>query len=345
MTLRSCLAALAALCLALPVAAQEGQAITILKQGSFSIGGSRLEGEDGAQQSCDHGYIEYQVPLEATGAPLFFWHSSSTAVWQNNWIGNDGFQSIFLRRGHPVFLWDGPRVGRANWGCVDQSYTASAGRDQQNFTSWRLGPAWMQWFEGVQFPAGNRGALERAMRARYNEFDRLENVRLEAGVAADALQSLAGGTSQQYVAVTSSAGGLRALLAATQTDGIAAIVAYENPGYLFPAGEGPGTPDGPFGPMEVSEDEFARLLTIPMQFVWGDNIEGHAIWSAKLEECRQFVALINARGGQAEILMLEDAGLTGNTHMPFADLNNLEVAALMEAFLVRNGLAEASATP
>jgi hypothetical protein len=177
-----------------------------------------------------------------------------------------------------------------------------------------------------------------AMRARYNEFDTIENAQLEARTAAQFFEMFNNSPDTNIVAVTSSAGGLRALLAATQTDGIAAIVAYENPGYLFPEGEGPGTPESPFGPLHVSEEEFERLLTIPMQFVWGDNIEKHTIWSAKLEECRQFVELINARGGKAEILMLEDEGLTGNTHMPFADLNNVEVAALLDEFLARHGL-------
>jgi hypothetical protein len=34
----------------------------------------------------------------------------------------------------------------------------------------------------------------------------------------------------------------------------------------------------------------------------------------------------------------DDAGLKGNTHIPFADLNNHEVAALLDAFLGKTGL-------
>jgi pimeloyl-ACP methyl ester carboxylesterase len=316
----------------LPLAAQDAP-IQIFRQGSMAIGGALKADEDGAYQSCGHGFLEYQIPVNPRDEKLLFWHSSSTFAWQNNWIGDEGFQTLFLRRGYPVLLWEGPGVGRANWDCAAHDYAPQAGRDQQNFTSWRFGPDWLQWFDGVQFPTTNPVALDQAMRARYNEFDTLEAVWREAEVAAQAFDEVEGA-----IAVTSSAGGLRALLAATQSDNVRAIVAYENPGYLFPQGEGPDASDSPFGPLHVREAEFQRLLTVPMQFVWGDNIESHAIWSAKLEECRRFVELVNARGGKAEILMLEDAGLTGNTHMPFADLNHAAVAALLDEFLARHGL-------
>jgi hypothetical protein len=36
--------------------------------------------------------------------------------------------------------------------------------------------------------------------------------------------------------------------------------------------------------------------------------------------------------------MLADEGLTGNTHIPFADMNNVAVADLLSAFLHDHGL-------
>lgn len=312
--------------------------ITILRQGSFSVGENNIEGVTdgdgpGRSLSCGHGYVEYQIPTEPRALPLFFWHSSSTFVWANRWDGAEGFQSIFLRKHYPVMLWDGPRVGRANWGCDSYTYKPAVGADQQNFTSWRFGTGWREWFDGVQFPSDDPAALDQAMRARYQEFDRIENIQLEAAAARDAFDAI--GPS---IAVTSSAGGTRALLTATQTDNISAIIAYENPGYLFPEGKGPDGPDSPFGPLHIDDEAFEKLTHIPMQFVWGDNIDANPIWAAKYAECVAFVEMINARGGHAEILRLTDKGLTGNTHMPFADLNNVEVAALMEEFLIRHGL-------
>jgi hypothetical protein len=37
--------------------------------------------------------------------------------------------------------------------------------------------------------------------------------------------------------------------------------------------------------------------------------------------------------------VLPDAGLKGNTHLPFADLNNVAVADLLSKFLEDHGLA------
>lgn len=320
--------------LAVPAMDEVEPPIAIIRQGSFAAGGEVLSQGGEATLHCDHGFVEYQIPAGARPVALFLWHSSSTAVWQNRWDGGEGFQSLFLRRGFPVYLWDGPRVGRANWGCQDYAYKALAGRDQQNHaSSWRFGPRWGEWYPGVQFPTQDAAAYDQAMRARYDEFDAIANARLEAAAAAKALERV--GPS---VLVTSSAGGMRALLAATQSDQVRAIVAYENPGYLFPEGEGPDGADTPFGPLRVSREEFLRLTRVPMQFVWGDNLDKSPLWQSRLEQCRAFVALINASGGQAEIVLLPDEGLRGNTHMPFADMNNAAVGDLLAQFLAANGL-------
>ena len=47
---------------------------------------------------------------------------------------------------------------------------------------------------------------------------------------------------------------------------------------------------------------------------------------------------INRRGGDATLLVLPDMGIRGNTHAPFADTNNLEVARIMEEWLHKKGL-------
>ncbi len=73
--------------------------------------------------------------------------------------------------------------------------------------------------------------------------------------------------------LTNSAGGFRALLTRLKSDNVKGIVAYENPGYVLPDTMEPKIAPGPFGPVYVSEAEFARLTKIPIQLVWGDHIE------------------------------------------------------------------------
>jgi hypothetical protein len=319
---------------ALPaLATAQSSPLVIDRQGAFAVGGAVLGDAASSSLHCDHGVVEYQIPAQPRAVSLLMWHSASTVAWQNRWDGGEGFQSIFVRRGYPVYLWDGPRVGRANWGCAATIYEPVAGRDQANFTAWRFGTVYPDWFDGVQFPRTDPEAWNQAMRARYQEFDTIENAQLESDAAA-ALADRIGPT----VALTNSAGGLRALLTAMKSDNIVAIVAYENVGYVYPVGEAPDVEPGPFGPIEVSLDDFRKLTRIPLQMVWGDNTDRSDRYRPTVAESRQFVDLVNRHGGQAEVLLLPEAGLRGNTHIPFADLNNVAVADLLSKYLREQGL-------
>jgi hypothetical protein len=306
--------------------------IVIERQGSFTAGGTVLGDPAKGSLRCDHGFVEYQIPVHARKTALFLWHSSSALVWQRRWDGDEGYQSILLRRGFPVYLWDGPRVGRGNMSCEPYTYDPKTGQDQRNFIAWRLGPAQGQWFPGVQFPKDDPSAFDQAMRARYVEFDRAANAHLEAEAAAHAIDRI--GPS---VLLTNSAGGWRAMLAALKSDNVKAIVAYEPAAFVFPDGEGPQESEGGFGPTHVPLAEFMRLIRIPIQIVWGDNTEQTA-WVRNVTLSRQFADIVNAHGGRAEVLMLPSVGLKGNTHIPFADLNNAQVADQLSLFLKKNKL-------
>ena len=300
--------------------------------GSFSAGGGLLGNNDVQSLSCDHGHVEYFIPQESRQVSLFMWHSSSVGVWQNRWDGGEGYLSIFLKQGYPVYLWDGPRVGRANWGCEEQVYTPIL-RDQANFLAWRFGPRFGEWFPGVQFPVTDNDAWNQATRARYNEFDTLNNALLQANAAALAIEQIG-----PVVALTNSAGGWRAMMSRLKTDNIVGIVAYETPGFIFPEEEGFETDEqAPFGPLAVPLDDFRKLTEIPIQLVFGDNTEGTQ-WEPRLENARRFADIINAYGGDAQVLVLPEAGLHGNTHIPMADLNNSEVAELLMNWLQSKGL-------
>ena len=84
--------------------------------------------------------------------------------------------------------------------------------------------------------------------------------------------------------------------------------------------------------------EFDKLTRMPIQLVYGDYLDKAPQWARAYETAKQWVAIVNAHGGHAELLHLPDRGLHGNTHIAFADLNNVAVAALLSEFLHRNGL-------
>lgn len=328
------------------------------RSGGFVVGGRTIESPTfpGQTLSCDHGYMEYFIPWRPRRTGIFMWHSSSTQVWQNRWDGGEGYKDMFLRRDYPVYLWDGPRVGRANWACEPSTYTPSY-RDQGNFVAWNFGPRFGEFWPGVQFPVEDEMAWRQATSARYVEIDTIENVHMQAQAAATAADE--GRLGDSVVLLGNSASGLRAQLAAVKSNSstIKAIVAYESYGCVFPdnanitvpgfpgmppVGPGPnpnGTtpPSGPFGPLYVTPDEFRKLARLrEVQFVWGDHRDESF---PMLRQTRQAAALINAYGGNARLLFLaKDAGLDGSTHSAFADMDNDKVAALLDDFLEENGL-------
>lgn len=305
--------------------------------GAYEVGGKVIHNPaDPAQTlSCDHGYVEYFIPRKPRKVGLILWHSSSTKVWENRWDGGEGFKSMFLRKRYPVYLWDGPRVGRANWSCEPIQYKPEY-FDQRNFAAWRFGVTYPNWHPGLQFPTGDAEAWNQATRARYDEFDTLENALLQAEAGGQAIDRIG-----PVVALTNSAGGWRALLSALQakSTNMKGLVAYETPGFVFPEGEGPPPePQAPYGPNAVPLAEFMKLTRFPIQMVFGDYTETRPIWAKSVGLARTFCGIVNRHGGDCEVLLLPDAGLHGNTHIAFADLNNEAVANELSKWLHRKGL-------
>jgi hypothetical protein len=77
----------------------------------------------------------------------------------------------------------------------------------------------------------------------------------------------------------------------------------------------------------------------------GDNIPdapsaytGLAVWRGRLALAALFVTTLNQHGGNAELVHLPEQGITGNTHFPMPDLNNLQIADLLSDFLHRERL-------
>ena len=56
---------------------------------------------------------------------------------------------------------------------------------------------------------------------------------------------------------------------------------------------------------------------------------------------RLWADAVNRHGGDATLVHLPEIGIRGNTHFPFSDLNNLEIAACCPSFSRRGpGLTE-----
>jgi hypothetical protein len=95
----------------------------------------------------------------------------------------------------------------------------------------------------------------------------------------------------------------------------------------------------------VPLSEFMLLTRIPIIIFYGDNIPERPMaipsqdqWRVRLAMARLWRDAVNRRGGDVTVVHLPETGIRGNTHFPFSDLNNREIADLMYKFLEKKGL-------
>lgn len=321
--------------------------LVIERQGSFAVGGSVISNPGvfdpykqtpaGQTFHGDHGYVFYQVPINARRYPLVMWHGIGqfSKTWETTPDGREGFQTIFLRKRFPVYLIDQPRRGNAGRSTVEA--TIKPIPDEQGwFGTFRVG-IWPNYFEGVQF-AKDTSTLNqyfRAMAPTIGPIDIAVNVN-----AVSALFNQIG----PAVLVTHSHSGGMGWQTSIKNDLVKAIVSYEpGSGFVFPEDELPAPIPSSGGTLEaigIPKEAFLKLTKIPIIIYYGDFIPkepspnpGQDGWRARLEMARLWRDCVNKYGGDVTVVHLPEVGIKGNTHFPFSDLNNLEVAGLLSNWL------------
>ncbi|WP_293942865.1 MULTISPECIES: alpha/beta hydrolase [unclassified Sphingobacterium] len=324
------------------------QPLVIQDQGSFAIGGTIIEntgtydpikrGTDGQTFHGDHAYVFYQIPQKAKKLPLVFWHGIGqfSKTWGTTPDGRDGFQNIFLRRNFGVYLLDQPRRGNAGRSTVEGTIIPTP--DEQTwFGTFRVG-VWPNYFPGVQF-SKDPATLNQYFRSMTPNVGPIDiNVNVKAVSALFEKIGLA-------ILVTHSHSGGMGWLTAIKNQNVKAIVSYEpGSGFVFPEGEVPPPIVSSAGPLEataIAKEEFLKLTKIPIIIYYGDNIPekldkdnpGADGWRARLEMARNWAKTVNKHGGDATVVHLPEIGIKGNTHFPFSDLNNIEIADLLSKWL------------
>lgn len=319
--------------------------VTIVDQGSYLSGGVVVE-KEGKTLHGDHAYVFYQKPVNAHKYGLVFLHGAgmSGKTWETTPDGRDGFQNIFLERGYSTYIIDQPRRGRAGQSTVAGKYEP-AYSDQVWFNIGRLGE-WPNKFKGVQAPMEN-GAFEQS-----NRFFTPNVADFDAEVITDAIKAVFD-KSGDGVFVTHSQGGGIGWLTAMKSNHVKGIISIEpGSGFIFPEGEVPAEmpSSSPFGNLSataVSKADFEKLTKMPILIIYGDNIPegdkpvpqwGKDNWRVRLNMARLWVDAVNRHGGDAKLVHLPKIGIYGNTHTPMYDLNNVEIADLMEEWIKEKNL-------
>lgn len=332
-----------------------GDYIPIKEQGSFAVGGTvKTESgefdpiEDGAfnpgNQSSegqtlhgDHAVAQYQKPADARKLPLVFWHGfgQSMKTWQTTPDGREGFQSIFLKRRYSVYNLDQPRRGQA--GRSTEPTTIDAAPDDQLwFGIFRLGLN-DEFYSGVQF-SDDPEALNQFFRQMTPDTGPLD-----IDLNTQAVSALFDDIGEGILVTHSQSGGM-GWLTAMDNHNIQAIVSYEPmSNFVFPEDEVPEAISYLGGELEgagVPLSEFKRLTEIPIVMYYGDFIPeepvdnpGQEQWRAAYAMAKKWKDVVNDHGGDVTLIHLPEIGIEGNTHFPMSDLNNTEIADLMDEWL------------
>ena len=322
--------------------------LVIQDQGSFAVGGTVVTAPGtfdplkplqpaGQTFHGDHLYAFYQVPVNARSLPIVMWHGAGqfSKTWETTPDGREGFQTIFLRRRFSTYLIDQPRRGNAGRSTVEATLKPTPD-EQFWFGQFRVG-IWPRYFEGVQFDRRPETLNQyfRAMTPNTGPFD--------ANLISDGVSALFARIGPGILMTHSQSGG-PGWLTAIKSQNVKAIVAFEpGSGFVFPQGELPRPVPTSFDTLEgvaVPMADFMALTKVPIIIFYGDNIPSKATdvptqdaWRGRLEMARAWTDTVNRHGGQVTLVHLPERGIRGNTHFPFSDLNNVEIADQVSKFL------------
>ena len=326
--------------------------LVIQEQGSFAVGGTVISNPgtfdpikrtpEGQTLHGDHASVFYQIPAKARNLPLVFLHGAgqSARTWETTPDGREGFQNIFLHRGFGVYLIDQPRRGEAGRSTLATTITPTPD-DQFWYGMFRIGN-WPDFYAGVQFPRDSESLNQyfRQMTPNTGPYD--------AGVISDSVAALFNKVGPGIL-VTHSQGGGPGWFTAIKSQKVRAIVAYEpGSGFIFPEGEVPSPMPSSAGTLEASSvplADFMQLTKIPIVIYYGDNIPEQSSanpsqdnWRVRLAMAKLWADAVNRHGGDVSVVHLPEIGIHGNTHFPFSDLNNIQIADLLSKFLKEKGL-------
>lgn len=203
------------------------------------------------------------------------------------------------------------------------------------FNQFRVG-VWPEYFKGVQF-SHDKEALNqyfRQMTPNTGPFD--------INVISDAMSAVVD-KSGPAILFTHSQGGGPGWYTAMKNDKVKAIVAFE-PGssFVFPEKELPAPMPSAFDTLKgepVPMEQFMALTKIPILIIYGDNIPDKPVampaqdsWRVRLAMAREWRDVVNKHGGDVTVTHLPEEGIKGNTHFPFSDLNNVQIADMVSKF-------------
>ena len=336
-------------------ATTHGQAIdpsrplTLAGQGSHFVGGRDVESgslsllpayQAQGTITVDQMYVRHQIPAAISGAPVVMIHGCCLTgkTWETTPDGRMGWDEYFLRRGHPVYVvdqaWRGRsaaniesinavRSGRA---AIDQLPTVFAAGHEPAWAIFRFGPDYPKVFPGLKFPLEAQAEFWRQMVPDW--LNALPKPNPTIGALSRLNKDLKGAVLMSHSQSGIFPFQVAELNARPGADGgaaapgkIEAIISIE-PG-ACPAADG----------------DLRPFLKTPILVLFGDYVDLSPRWAPRLSACRAFVEATRQAGGRADLLVLPDVGIRGNSHMLMHDSNSLELADLLVGWIAKQRIA------
>jgi pimeloyl-ACP methyl ester carboxylesterase len=306
--------------------------LTLAGQGSFFVGGRELKSETLSAVpgfspegtiTVDQMYVRYQLPDRIAGRPIVLIHGCCLTgkTWESTPDGRMGWDEFFLRQGHSVYVIDQAARGRsaadpsaivaARQGKLPSGHLPaifSAGREGA-WTIFRFGPAYPQTFPGMKYPLEAQAELWKQM------VPDLSRALPNPNPTVPALSQLAGRIGGAVLLAHSQSGPYPFQAAALDRQGIAGIVSIEP--VACPSATADMTP----------------YKGLPILVLWGDYVNNSPFWAPRVKACGDFVRAASAAGAKAQMVMLADEGMPGQSHMLMQDRNSLQVAQWLDRWI------------
>jgi pimeloyl-ACP methyl ester carboxylesterase len=324
----------ASLALAFTSAALADPPIQIAKQGSFEAGGKVIDcaTNDGGDPNSkrwppghvvvNNVYATYQYPAEPRYPYPILFNSGgghTARVYDTTPDGREGWLTLFLRQGFPVYGVDRTNTGRSGadickinavrLGRAPASELPAINRYafESSWVTFRWGPKYGEPFPDTQFPIEAASNYYPQTISTYRDPEETQNSVAAFSALIDKIRG-PGVILQTW----SSSGLLGYLTAIERADKVKAILAVESSVDAFD---------------RIPADKLPVLAKIPIVIVIGDRAPD------RVKASRAFEKKMQAIGGDVTIDVLPEAGIHGNGHTMMLEKNNKQIMFRMIAWL------------
>lgn len=316
--------------------------MTLLDEGTFFIGGQQAHTDFPSATPTglnapgtyviNQMFVHYRIP--ATGSkklPIIMVHGSNHTgnTYETTPDGREGWATYFVRHGYPVYVVDQAGRGRSGFNptavnqAIAQNNLASlpaAGFQlyprEGAWVNFLFGPAYGQAWPDQRFPL-------QAMDQYQSQLVPNTEVTLNGGTAntTNDLALLLDKVGPAILIVHSQSGVLGLGAVVKRPDLVKGLISVEG------------------GCTPIADADVKQAYSkVPFLSFWGDHSVGAvgANGDDRRQGCQATVASFKQAGGNAQFLLLPDLGIKGNSHMMMMDNNNLELADILQTWIVRN---------